>query len=425
MKRNGTIVAASLAALALLAALPAEAAAVRLAARVEPDSSGYLVLDSSDPRCGFAFVDIASGGAALAFAPAGAGADADDEGAAYLALAEPFELYGAAVEGLVVSTNGYLAVADSLSLDDGGDFSNDARLPAIPDNAPASPARLLAFHDDLAGGSATSAHYAVCPRPSNALAGEPCTIVQWTDFASPTAPDPFTLQAVLYHRSSEIAFQLRPGPAGLSGGTIGIQDAAAAAAAQYASPDQVLAVDTAVCLFDPRYPPGGPVADLQMINTDATDEVDAGQELSYAVSVINHGPSSVAGAHVLDLLPSSLVDCTWTCEASVGSACSPSGSASIDDLVDIASAGWVDYRLTCNAAQSPTSIVHTASVSAPAGVTDPDPTNDASTDIDRVLVRTRLACPTTDNLVWPAPDGDADSARCAGSEVRREGSRRR
>ena len=412
---------ARLAAIALLAALPAEAATVRLAARDDHDPQGYLVLDSTDSRCAFAFVDIAIGGEALAFA----GSDPDDEGGAYLALEEPFELYGAAVEGLVVSTNGYLAATSSLELDNGGDFSNDAHLPTIPDNAPASPARLLPFHADLAGGSAASAHFSVCPRPSDALPGEGCTIVQWTDFASPAAIDPFTLQAVLYHRSFEVAFLIRPGPDGLRGGTIGIQDGEAVSAAQYAAPDRELAADTAVCLFDPRYPPGGPVADLEMINTDAVDVVDAGQDMVYAVSVINRGPSPVAGARVIDLVPSTLVDCTWTCQASPGSGCTEAGSSSIDDTVDIAPAGWVDYTLSCNAAQSETSIVHTASVSGPAGVTDPDPTNDAATDIDRIVTRARLSCPTPGDRVWPAPDGDADSMRCAGSDVRREGSRRR
>jgi len=128
---------------------------------------------------------------------------------------------------------------------------------------------------------------------------------------------------------------------------------------------------------------------------------------------------------VIDLVPSTLVDCTWTCQASPGSGCTEAGSSSIDDTVDIAPAGWVDYTLSCNAAQSETSIVHTASVSGPAGVTDPDPTNDAATDIDRIVTRARLSCPTPGDRVWPAPDGDADSMRCAGSDVRREGSRRR
>jgi uncharacterized repeat protein (TIGR01451 family) len=414
---------ARLAAIALLAALPAEAATVRLAAREDHDPRGYLVLDSSDSRCTFAFVDIAIGGEALAFV--GAGSDPDDDGGAYLALEEPFELYGAAVAGLVVSTNGYLAAASSLGLDDGGDFSNDARLPAIPDNAPAIPARLLAFHAELAGGSAASAHFAVCPRPSDALPGEGCTIVQWTGFTSPDAIDPFTLQAVLYHHSFEVAFLIRPGADGLRGGTIGIQDGEAVSAAQYAAPDRELATDIAVCLFDPRYPPGGPVADLEMINTDAVDVVDAGQDMVYAVSVINRGPSPVAGARVIDLVPSTLVDCTWTCQASPGSNCTEAGSSSIDDTVAIAPAGWVDYTLSCNAAQSETSIVHTASVSGPAGVTDPDPTNDASTDVDRVVTRARLSCPSPGDRVWPAPAGDADSVRCAAPDTQRASGRRR
>jgi len=420
------VIASLLAPLWLAAVLPVAADTARPSAATA-DAYGYLVIDSTDAHCGFAFVDIEIIGDALSFT--GAGADPDDEGGAYLALEDAFELYGSAIDGLVVSTNGYLAAASSLALDDGGDFSNDTRLPAIPDNAPAHPARLLAYHDDLSasagGASAASAHFSVCPRPSNALAGEACTIVQWTDFESPVASDPFTLQAILYHRSFEIVFQIRPGPAGIGGGTIGIQERTARWASQYAGPAAHLGADTAVCFFDPRYPPGGPVADLELVNTDKLDEVDAGQQLTYAVSVINRGPSPVAAARVTDLLPSTLVGCTWTCEASPGSTCTAAGSSDIDDTVDVAPAGWIDYTLTCNAAQAPSRIFHTASISAPASVNDPNPTNDAATDVDRIVTRARLSCPAGRDLVWPAPDGDADSVRCSTSGTGRDDTRRR
>ena len=93
---------------------------------------------------------------------------AEDDGGAAIALAAPFELYGQPATTLVMSSNGYLALAPSLAAEDGGDFSNDAALPAIPDNARGVAARILAYHDDLSGfdtaGSGLYEYFATCPR---------------------------------------------------------------------------------------------------------------------------------------------------------------------------------------------------------------------------------------------------------------------
>ena len=419
-----------LVALALGAALPVAAQSGRPDVPSILDPYGYLVVDQQDPRCAFDFVDISVGGDPVQFS--GGGADPEDEGGALVVLDDAFELYGAAVTSFVVSANGYLAVASSLADEDGGDFSNDARLPAIPDNPPASPARLLPYHDDLtgspAGGAASSRHFADCPRPSEALGSEACTVVQWSDWSSSPVGEPFALQAILYHQSFQIAFQIRPGPSGLAGGTIGIQNAAARLASQYGGPGLVLAADTAVCFFDPRHPPGGPVADLMLIKTDKVDEVNAGETLIYAVSVVNRGPSPVSGASVTDLLPAALADCSWTCEASAGSSCTAGGSGDIDDTVDVAPAGWVDYTLVCDAGQSDTRIANTPSVSAPPGVRDPDLDNDSATDVDVIVPRPRLACPEPAggaDLVWPGPHSDSVDLRCPQRQTARGAGRLR
>jgi uncharacterized repeat protein (TIGR01451 family) len=350
-----------------------------------PDSYGYSLHDQGDAECSFSFVDISGTGTPLSFTPSGAGPSADD-GGALLTLVVPFELYGQSVPSLVVSTNGYLAAASSLAEEAGGDFSNDEALPAVPDNAPGVPARILVLHEDLSGvgfgGVVYEQHFAACPRASEALPdGEACTIVQWSDWSADGGAEPFDLQAVLYHGSFQIVLQLQPGSAALPEGTIGIQNATATVASWY-RPAPPIAASVAICLFEPRFPEGGPVADLEVSKADTLDAVLPGELTDYEIGVLNRGPSPVTGARVLDAPPAGLTDCSWTCVASPGSYCAPSGTGGIDGLVDLEPGGWADYRLDCTAGPTPANVSNTVTASVPTGVTDPDPTNNEATDLN-------------------------------------------
>jgi uncharacterized repeat protein (TIGR01451 family) len=353
-----------------------------------PDAYGYVVVDQSDSRCAFDFIDIGVGGDAVWFTASDT-APADDDGGAVIPLGGPFELYGAALPGLVMSTNGYVAGASSLTAEAGGDFSNDPTLPSIPDNAPAAPARLLVYHSDLnalaAAGTAYNQFFGLCPRPSESVGSEACTILQWTDWAQAGGVDTFEFQAVLYHTSFQIVYQIRPGSSGLAGGTVGIQNRDATDASQYRFAEVGLVADTAICFFDPRYPAGGRVADLSVFKNDKVDGIGPGAQVTYAVSVINDGPSPVYGAAVQDTLPSTLLNCTWICEFSEGSSCTATGSGDIDELADIEAGGWVDYWLTCQAAVSRGEVVNAATVTVPVNVIDPDTSNNTSTDVNRIL----------------------------------------
>ena len=354
----------------------------------DPDTYGYVVVDQADSRCNFDFLDISVGGDAVWFTASDT-APADDDGGAVIPLGSPFELYGTALPGLVLSTNGYVAGASSLVAEGGGDFSNDSSLPSIPNNAPATPSRLLVYHSDLTGvaaaGTAYSQFFGECPRPSESVGSESCTVLQWTDWAADGGTEAFDLQIVLYHVSYQIVYQIRPGAGGLSGGTIGIQNRDATDASQYRPGVTGLAGDTAICFFDPRYPAGGRVADLSVFKSDKVDGIGPGAQVTYAISVVNDGPSPVYRARVRDTLPPTLLNCTWTCEFSEGSSCTASGSGEIAQLADIAAGGWVDYWLTCQAAISRGEIVNSASVTAPASVVDPDTSNNTSTDRNRIL----------------------------------------
>lgn len=229
------------------------------------DLYGYALADSQlGPVCSYDYVDLGEDAQVLPLVP-GHPAAASDDHAAVLPLAEPFEFYQLPNSALVVSSNGYLAAADSLAREDGADFSNDCRLPGKADNAAAVQDRVYVYHDDLraqAGGHVRHAYFPTCPRAGTDGAAEPCTVVEWNRFERATAlrsSQPLRAQAVLYHRSHAIALQYASvddshaaqatiGLQGLDGRTARV---AACDVADAVKPRQ------AVCFFDPRHRPAG------------------------------------------------------------------------------------------------------------------------------------------------------------------------
>lgn len=134
-----------------------------------------------------------------------------------------------------------------------------------------------------------------------------------------------------------------------------------------------------------------PTADLRITKTSNTVKSVPGSQMTYAVVVTNNGPSAVSDATVTDILPSILTNALWTCTATVGSSCGTiSGGGDISATVNLLSGGAATFTVT--ATISPTasgSLVNTATVVAPSGVTDPNPGNNSSTD-------TRSLAPTAD-----------------------------
>lgn len=334
------------------------------------DAFGYQLFDGDDAECANQFVDIAGSGAVVPLIASGA-EPAKDGGGGVVSLSSPFELYGQILTSLVVSSNGYLGLAPSLAGEDGGDFSNDPLLPAIPGNSPAAIVRLFVFHDELSGdatgGDVRFEHFAVCPRPSGAVAGEACTVLQWSGWGFLASPGVFDFQAILYHTSFAIALQIDLGGLSHAGATLGIQDSTAGSALQY-FPAAPLAGTTAVCLFEPRFPTGGLVADLSITKTNKTESLVGATEVVYDIGVRNAGPSPVTGAVVSDPVAAPLENCVWTCSASAGSSCSASGTGSINDSADLLADGWAAYTLSCDiAAGAVGTLENTATVTAPAG----------------------------------------------------------
>ncbi|MFY2764193.1 hypothetical protein [Arenimonas sp. MALMAid1274] len=256
--------------LTLLGLTLAAAVAVGLQARENASSKadlyGYTLADSrgvGGGSCGYDYIPLPATATTLPLAP-GHGKAAEDDLAAVLPLAQPFELYQQPGKSLVVSGNGYLAAADSLQAEDGSDFSNDCSLPARADNPAASQNRIYVYHDDLrpqAGGGVRQAYFPACPRGAASGRREACTVVEWRGFerAGPLhSTQPLQAQAVLYHGSHEIALQYASvDDSQAAQATIGLQgfDGRTARQAGCNTPRRV-ASRQAICFFDPRSRPG-------------------------------------------------------------------------------------------------------------------------------------------------------------------------
>ena len=138
-----------------------------------------------------------------------------------------------------------------------------------------------------------------------------------------------------------------------------------------------------------------PVADLQIVKTDGVTSYVPGQKLVYTITVTNAGPSFVTGAVVADVFDSSIItSATWTATIAQGQADLRGhvrGTGSLNQTIDIGPSGVVVYTVTAMTTAAATAIlVNTATVTAPAGTTDPTPANNSSTDVDTVTHPAKL-----------------------------------
>ena len=114
---------------------------------------------------------------------------------------------------------------------------------------------------------------------------------------------------------------------------------------------------------------------------------DAGRLRDLHDRRLQRRPEHATGATVADTFPASLT-CTWTCVGAGGGTCTAAGAGNINDTVTLPAGGSVTYTASCTIAPSARhSLSNTATVSAPAGVTDPNPGNNSATDTDTLTVR--------------------------------------
>lgn len=122
---------------------------------------------------------------------------------------------------------------------------------------------------------------------------------------------------------------------------------------------------------------------LQITKTDGAASYTPGSPVTYTIAVTNAGPANVSGATVTDNFPAVITSASWTCASTGGATCPPNGNGNLADTVNIPVGGSLTYTVT--AATNPaatTDLVNTASVSAPGGYTETDPSDNSATDVD-------------------------------------------
>jgi uncharacterized repeat protein (TIGR01451 family) len=146
-----------------------------------------------------------------------------------------------------------------------------------------------------------------------------------------------------------------------------------------------------------------PIADVRITKTNNTDAVVAGTAVTYTITVRNAGPSSATSVRVIDTLPASLLNATWTCSAT-GGTCVAGGSGSINQLVSLSPDGVVVF--TVRADLSPTAtgtLSNTATVTSVSDYTDPDASSDEATDADPIEARVALSVTKSDGKSQVVP----------------------
>jgi uncharacterized repeat protein (TIGR01451 family) len=125
-----------------------------------------------------------------------------------------------------------------------------------------------------------------------------------------------------------------------------------------------------------------------------------GNALVYTIVVTNAGPSAVTGATVADTFPAGIASDTFTAvETGGATGFTASGSGNITDTVTMPVGSTITYTVTAtsNSAVSGT-LSNTATVTAPAGITDPTPANNTATDVDTLTPQADLKITKVDNV---------------------------
>jgi uncharacterized repeat protein (TIGR01451 family) len=151
---------------------------------------------------------------------------------------------------------------------------------------------------------------------------------------------------------------------------------------------------------DPDVNPTNATADLSVIKTSSPNPYVPGGPLTYTMTVRNNGPSDVTNASVADAVPAPITNVTWTCTASAPNVCSqPNGSGNaINLLVSLASGGTATIAATGIAPVGPVqTLINTATITAPAGVTDQTPTDNTGTNTNPASARADLSIAKASN----------------------------
>ena len=150
-----------------------------------------------------------------------------------------------------------------------------------------------------------------------------------------------------------------------------------------------------------------PEAALSISKTDGVASVVPGTSVTYTIVVTNDGPSAVTGASVSDALPGGVTAASWTFESATGggSVTGPSsGVGALATTVDLPVDATVTFTFTVQVDPSATgTLANTATVTPPAGVTDPSAGNDSAMDSDALTPESDLSITKDDGVLSAIP----------------------
>jgi uncharacterized repeat protein (TIGR01451 family) len=120
-------------------------------------------------------------------------------------------------------------------------------------------------------------------------------------------------------------------------------------------------------------------ADLVITNTNSSTTAVIGVTATYTIQASNAGPSGVVSATVSHIMPAACSSLRWSCSGAGGATCSASGTGNINDSVSMPSGSTLTYVASCLVSASATGILSgTATIAAPADVTDPNLANNTA-----------------------------------------------
>ena len=122
-------------------------------------------------------------------------------------------------------------------------------------------------------------------------------------------------------------------------------------------------------------------ADLSITASDGNATYSPGETLTYTVRASNNGPSDVGNATIRDAFSVQLTGVTWTATYGNGSSGPANGTGNFNVQVGLASGSNVTFTITGTVAANTTgNLLLTANITAPAGITDVNTSNNSSTD---------------------------------------------
>ena len=143
-------------------------------------------------------------------------------------------------------------------------------------------------------------------------------------------------------------------------------------------------------------------SDLSITKTDNTSAVTAGGTTTYTIVASNAGPDAAIGATVVDNFPATITSVNWTCIASAGSSCPANGTGNINASVNLLVGGTATFTAIAQISPAATfGMSNTATVTPPAGTSDPNPNNSSARDVDNICSGTTFSY---SGAVVPIPD---------------------